>query len=330
MSAVITSIINLKGGVGKSTLTMMLGEFLAFRHSQNVLLIDMDAQANLSYCMLPENEIRRQESEERTTYDLFRKALKSEALDINEFIAQPPLIVSNVARSGMLQPRTDIHMVVSTPSVAQLDEDLLELWDKNKPMPHRIRETLVDALKPALENYSYILIDCPPGLSIFSSAALMASDYFISPVIPEPLSLQGVELVKRRVIELRNRLGSKAEFKGAMLNIVKHYRNTHRSVSEYVYTSGMSDYLPFQYWLPDNERLRTLGEFDPDVKGGWAMGVDRKFPDLHHKYAVSHRLKNPGGGALSRQNEEGVYYRLEDRIGHLVEEFRERCAPTKP
>ena len=150
MSAVVTSIINLKGGVGKSTLTMMLGEFLAFRHSQNVLLIDMDAQANLSYCMLPESEIRRQESEERTTYDLFRKALKSEALDINEFIAQPPLIVSNVARSGMLQPRTDIHMVVSTPSVAQLDEDLLELWDKNKPMPHRIRETLVDALKPAL------------------------------------------------------------------------------------------------------------------------------------------------------------------------------------
>lgn len=43
MSAKVVSIINLKGGVGKSTLTMLLGEYLAFRHSQRVLLIDMDA-----------------------------------------------------------------------------------------------------------------------------------------------------------------------------------------------------------------------------------------------------------------------------------------------
>lgn len=48
MSAKVVSVINLKGGVGKSTLTMMLGEYLSFRFSQNVLLIDMDAQANLS------------------------------------------------------------------------------------------------------------------------------------------------------------------------------------------------------------------------------------------------------------------------------------------
>ena len=44
--AVTVSIINLKGGVGKSTLTMLLGEFLAFRHSKNVLLVDMDAHAS--------------------------------------------------------------------------------------------------------------------------------------------------------------------------------------------------------------------------------------------------------------------------------------------
>lgn len=50
VAATTVSIINLKGGVGKSTLTMLLGEYLAFRHSKSVLLIDMDAQANLSYC----------------------------------------------------------------------------------------------------------------------------------------------------------------------------------------------------------------------------------------------------------------------------------------
>lgn len=57
MSAAVVSIINLKGGVGKSTLAMLLGEYLAFRHGQRVLLIDMDAQGNLSYCMIPEAQI---------------------------------------------------------------------------------------------------------------------------------------------------------------------------------------------------------------------------------------------------------------------------------
>ena len=132
MSAKVVSIINLKGGVGKSTLTMMLGEFLSFRFSQDVLLIDMDAQANLSYCMLPESEIQRQNREGRTIYHLFKKALTDGYLDISEFITQPPLVVSNVARGGMFRHDTNVHMVVSTPSVAQLDEDLLELWENNK------------------------------------------------------------------------------------------------------------------------------------------------------------------------------------------------------
>lgn len=107
MSAKVVSIINLKGGVGKSTLTMMLGEFLSFRFSQDVLLIDMDAQANLSYCMLPEREIQRQEREERTIYHLFQKALRDEELNISEFVTQPPLVVSNIARGGMFRYETN-------------------------------------------------------------------------------------------------------------------------------------------------------------------------------------------------------------------------------
>ena len=71
MTAITVSIINLKGGVGKSTLTMLLGEFLAFRHSQNVLLVDMDAQANLSYCMVsraPDSKARTGWTEQRTIF----------------------------------------------------------------------------------------------------------------------------------------------------------------------------------------------------------------------------------------------------------------------
>ena len=184
MTATTVSIINLKGGVGKSTLTMLLGEFLAFRYSRDVLLIDMDAQANLSYCMVPDHQIQRQNRERRTAYHLLRAGFQSGHLDIEDYITQPPLVVSNIARSGMHTHGTDIHMVVSTPDVAQLDEDLMNLWDGGQSMPQEVRQTLLRALEPALDRYDYILIDCPPGLSLFSSAALVASDYYVSPVIP--------------------------------------------------------------------------------------------------------------------------------------------------
>ena len=326
MPATTVSIINLKGGVGKSTLTMILGEFLAFRYSKRVLLIDMDAQANLSYCMIPDHQIEAQNRSGRTTYHLLRDGFIDRDLDIEQYITDPPLVVSNVARSSMLDARTDIHMIVSTPNVSQLDEDLMKMWDDGESMPRHVRQTLERAIEPALDRYDYILVDCPPGLSLFSSAALIASDYYVSPIIPEPLSLQGVDLIQRRQGQLVQRYGSGAQFKGTILNVVKHYRNTHHKVADRLFSDdGYARYAPFGCWLPDNERLRALGEYDPDVQGPWAMGSDQKFSDLHQKYNVSHQLANPRSGALNRQDVEGAKYRLEDRISNLVEEFMERC-----
>ena len=324
MTATTVSIINLKGGVGKSTLTMILGEFLAFQHAKNVLLIDMDSQANLSYCMIPAEQITMQENQNRTTYHLLKAGFTDEPLDIGDYITSPPLVVSNIARGGMLTYETDIHMVTSTPTVAELDEDLMQLWADEKPMPQQIRQTLQRAIEPALNRYDYILIDCPPGLSLFSSAALMASDYYIAPVIPEPLSLQGVGLVRRRQQGLMAMYNAKAEFAGVILNVVMHFRNTHRKVSETIYANN-SEYNPFHYWLPNSERLRRIGEYNPDMEGQWATGVDHKFPHIGNKYGLSYKLTNPPVGSLSRLSSEGAEYRLEERCSRLVTEFMERC-----
>lgn len=80
------------------------------------------------------------------------------------------------------------------------------------------------------------------------------------------------------------------------------------------------------HFCPDSERLRKLGEFDPDFgDSNWAGGVDSKFSDLNQKYGLSYRLTNPQSGPLSRRNIEGQEYRLQDSIYNLVEEFQKRC-----
>src|SRR6266498_4580008 len=124
MSAV-ASIINLKGGVGKSTLAMIIGEYLAFNYGKKVLLIDMDAQGNLSYCMVSEANIDAQFRYGRTIYHLFRQALSGNVHDIADYTTQPPLAVSNVSRSSAVPYPGVLAIVVSNPNVAQLDEDLL-------------------------------------------------------------------------------------------------------------------------------------------------------------------------------------------------------------
>lgn len=325
MAGTIVSIVNLKGGVGKSTLTMILGEFLAFRFSHNVLLIDMDAQANLSYCMASEDTIQLQDRSGRTVYHLFKQVLEGKSPNILDFLTQPPLSVSNIARWSMTRSDTRLDMVVSSPSVAELDQDLLELWERGEPIPVALRIALKEVLKPVLTEYDYILIDCPPGLSLFSSTALIASNFYISPIIPEPLSLLGVDLVQRRAVGLSQRYGAQIVFKGTVLNIVKHYRNTHSRIAEELYGEKKAAYDPFHWWLPDNERLRVLGEFDPDVRGPWAGGRGQKFQSLYAKYGLSYKLTNPRTGSLNRQSEEGDEYDLCDRIERLVQEFKDRC-----
>lgn len=96
---VVVSIINLKGGVGKSTLAMMISEYLAFRFGKRVLLIDMDAQANLSYLMAPSRYIRTQEDNKRTIYHFFKSALSGAPRSLDQFVARPPLSVSNINRN---------------------------------------------------------------------------------------------------------------------------------------------------------------------------------------------------------------------------------------
>ena len=150
MAAITVSIINLKGGVGKSTLAMILGEFLVFRYGKRVLLVDMDAQGNLSYCMVPAAQIETQDRNGRTVYHVLKMTLEGKKADISQFVTQPPLVVSNIARSSAMNYPGVIDMVVSIPAVAELDEDLLKLWEEGKPMPNGLRLSLAEALGMAI------------------------------------------------------------------------------------------------------------------------------------------------------------------------------------
>ena len=93
--AVVTSIINLKGGVGKTTLTMALAHYLAGEHSKRVLVIDLDPQTNATIAMVNERRWRERDQAGQTLYQFFKDQLDG----THQFSAQEAIMsrVSNVA-----------------------------------------------------------------------------------------------------------------------------------------------------------------------------------------------------------------------------------------
>ena len=92
--AYVTSIINLKGGVGKTTITLALAHFLALEHRKRVLVIDLDPQTNATVCLIPEMEWKKRDETGRTLYQLFWDQLKGTQV----FYAEDAIVrrVSNV------------------------------------------------------------------------------------------------------------------------------------------------------------------------------------------------------------------------------------------
>jgi len=332
----VVSIANLKGGVGKSTLTMVLGEFLAFRRGYKVLLIDMDSQANLSTMMIRGADIMTQRDKGRTIYHLLKEVLAGRNPSIQNFVADPPLLVSNIAGAGrgafadgparFESPK----MVVSCPDFAQIDQDLTEMWRKGKPYPQDLDISLARALSQCADKFDYVLIDCPPGLTVFTNTALVASDYFIAPVVPEPLGVQGVDPLQRRVAQLKQVTAGtafpcKADYAGAILNSVQPYRKTHQEYGGRIYGGDLVAKLrPFHWYLPFCQTLRRVSDYYANV----AAGRMPLYNSLYDKYRSAHLTSNPKNAQVYHRGQSDTdRYLLIERIDELVKEFEGKCPP---
>lgn len=182
------SIINFKGGVGKTTLTFHLACFLAKTNS--VLVVDVDHQSSLSITVLDPARWEDRVRTGNTVNKIFRSlSSRNVAMPGTEIIFKNAMVPSQ----GTGYPSLDI-----VPSQFELDETEIDLastfignptesdWEKRT-----LIATWLDAVAKEKE-YDYIIFDCPPATKIVSQNALAASDGYIVPVIPDELSTRGV------------------------------------------------------------------------------------------------------------------------------------------
>lgn len=165
MAAKIVAFMNQKGGVGKTTTTVNVGSIIANEHNRRVLLVDLDPQANLSdHLGLDPNHT------EQSVYDVLIDG------------ADPRLVIRRVHGLEVLPANLDL-------AGAEVELALMERRET------RLRE----ALAGIVDQYDYILMDCPPSLGLLTLSGLTAANSVIIAMEAEYLALRGMSQLIRTV-----------------------------------------------------------------------------------------------------------------------------------
>ncbi len=182
------SIINFKGGVGKTTLAFHIGTLFAWCYEAKVLLVDMDHQSSLSVLCLGAQGWQEAVNEERTVLEVFRPFV-----DVGQDMPSDDIVI----RAPMRTVDTDYNRMDILPSTLELDDLEIEItastpadvahpeWTKRTLICRWIEDTGIDDV------YDYIIFDCPPATKIVSQNAVAASHGYIIPVVPEAVMERG-------------------------------------------------------------------------------------------------------------------------------------------
>lgn len=187
----VIAVVNMKGGVGKTSTVVSLADVLGTATDQAVLVIDVDTQASASYCLVGDR-IREIIDKGRTIDTFLRLALlENKAPPFGEHITRT---VSNTkarnraANISLLASSTDLRV-----SEREILRHLTNAGETLDGVEVRIKNTLQRQLGSLDGEFGYIIIDCAPGISPFTAAAIGLADLVIVPTIPDFLSNLGLE-----------------------------------------------------------------------------------------------------------------------------------------
>ncbi|GAI87672.1 unnamed protein product [marine sediment metagenome] len=232
-STKVISIINWKGGVGKTTCAVNIAAEWA-DNNKTVLLIDVDAQASASAYIYTEERYKEE------YFNPIAKALKSrKEEDVAKNIAVKKSIFGifwDAIKDTMLFSKDlgikkglgdlkTLDLIPSTFYLNELEQEITSASSTQGLSPFNILRLGLNKHE-ILRNYDYVLIDCPPNLNLITLNAIFASDYYIIPTIPDQLSTLGLPLLIRRLQTVKKRRieldGKDPKLLGIILTKISH------------------------------------------------------------------------------------------------------------
>jgi len=224
--AMVVSVVNHKGGVGKTTTTINLGRALSLL-DYNVLVIDIDSQGNLSQSLGVDNP----------DSQLFESLVQNAPLPVCPIADHFDLVPSN-----------------------------LELAKYERDLTHSPSGTLRlrAALAPVLTKYDFILIDCPPALNVFTNSALIASTSTLVVLEPETSAVKGINNLFELISEIRQFFNERLTVEGIVLTRVDRRLVLHKEIIQSV-RQDLSDFTVYDTEIRLNAALKESQYAQRDI-----------------------------------------------------------------
>jgi chromosome partitioning protein len=212
----VVSFMNMKGGVGKTTLAVNIAYALAYQHGKKVLMVDGDPQFNATQCLVDDAEfLQHVENKKGMLKDIFNPR-RPGGINTAAGTSKP------VNRAKMNLADCTIEIFPGShgkPGRLDLLPNHLSIIDLEFS-PRTTEWRLKTYLNEKAAHYDYVLIDCPPTISFFTQAAILASQKYIVPIKPDPLSVVGLPLLERYIDDFTYDQGIKLEQIGLVFTMV--------------------------------------------------------------------------------------------------------------
>lgn len=182
------SILNIKGGVAKTTSAINLSAILA-DEGNKVLLVDVDAQSNSTMSF--------------KSYDI-------DALSVSDVLLNKDIGIDEVIKETEYE---NINILPSNISLAFAEKKIL--LDVTRNQQNRLKRML----EQVNDKYDYCIIDCPPSLNMITINALVASDEVIVPIKIDKFALDGLEYLLESIEEIKEEFNPDLQFKGCFVTM---------------------------------------------------------------------------------------------------------------
>ena len=222
----VIALTNQKGGVGKTTTAVNLGVTLA-QQGKKVLLIDADAQANLTMSL----GYHRPDDLQVTLSTIMQDIIDDKSVDVTQ---------------GILHHNEGVDLLPSNIELSGLEVRLINAISRES-----VLKTCISEVR---KNYDYVLVDCMPSLGMLTINALAAADSVVIPTQPHYLSAKGLELLLRSVSKVRRQINPPLRIDGILMTMVMPRTNISKEITATVRSAYGQKIKVFDTQIPHSIR----------------------------------------------------------------------------
>lgn len=227
----IISLVNNKGGVGRTTTALNLGAWLSQMAKCKILLIDGDGQGNLS------GSLNIPQQKRKGLFDL----LTDDDLTAEEIIYRD----SNLP----------FDIILADSRLDSIDMAIMNSYDRERLLSYK--------LEPIKQYYDYIIIDSSPVMNQATKNILVASDFVLIPVQSDYLSVRGTSSLKKTIEEIQKRLNPNLKILGCFLTMYDNRINTDRTIYEAI--QEQFGELTFETRIRENSKIKEAPMFKKNI-----------------------------------------------------------------